>query len=139
MENSDKKIDLKVKEGLRNEFICKKCNVFPRPGVKLMRCCSCTELLCQNCCRFTTKCPLCLHESKEPKISTFIEESKLKKRDNPNTRISLVVYFFSAIFTRHNQQPSNQPTQFLSKHPERGRSVRQQPTALVSDPGYQSC
>ena len=79
MENSDKKIDLKVNEGLRNEFLCKKCDVFPRPGVKLMRCSSCTELLCQNCCRSRTKCPLCQHESKEPKISTFIEESKLKK------------------------------------------------------------
>ena len=50
MENLDKKIDLKVTMGLRNEFLCKKCDIFPRPDLKLMRCSSCTTLLCQNCC-----------------------------------------------------------------------------------------
>ena len=95
MENSDKKIDLKVTMGLRNEFLCKKCDTFPRPDVKLMRCSSCTGLLCQNCCEkddddeddddedddgdIKTKCPLCHHKSKDPKISTFTEESQLMK------------------------------------------------------------
>ena len=77
MENFDKKIDLKVMMGFRNEFLCKKCDIFPRPDVKLMRCTSCTGLLCQNCCDIQTKCPLCRRQSKDPKISTFTEESQL--------------------------------------------------------------
>ena len=84
MENLDKKIDLKVTMGLRNEFLCKKCDIFPRPDVKLMRCSSCTGLLCQNCCKSRNgnprnKCPLCRYESIDPKISTFTEESQLMK------------------------------------------------------------
>ena len=77
MENFDKKIDLKVMMGFRNEFLCKKCDIFPRPDVKLMRCTSCTGLLCQNCCDIQIKCPLCRRQSKDPKISTFTEESQL--------------------------------------------------------------
>ena len=77
MENSDKKIDLKMMMELRNELHCKRCNVFPRPDVKIMRCTSCKQLLCQNCCE--AKCPLCQHESKDPKISTFIEQPELMK------------------------------------------------------------
>ena len=82
MENLDKKIDLKVIMGFRNEFLCKKCDIFPRPDVKLMRCSSCTGLLYQNCCKSQNgnpwnKCPLCRYESKDPKISTFTEESQL--------------------------------------------------------------
>ena len=72
MENLDKKFDLKAS---RNKFICKKCDRFPRPGVKLMRCASCKQLLCQNCCG--EKCPLCQFVSKNKKVSTFIEESEL--------------------------------------------------------------
>ena len=93
MENLDKKIDLKVTMGLRNEFLCKKCAIFPRPDLKLMRCSSCTALLCQNCCEdeddvegqlageidLLTKCPLCHRKSKDAKISTFTEESQLLK------------------------------------------------------------
>ena len=72
MENLDQKFDLKAS---RNKFICKKCDRFPRPGVKLMRCASCKQLLCQNCCG--ENCPLCQFVSKNKKVSTFIEESEL--------------------------------------------------------------
>ena len=77
MENLDKKIDLKMMMEFRNELHCKKCNVFPRPDVKMMRCSSCSELLCSKCCG--TECPLCQYESKDPKIPTFFQQSELIK------------------------------------------------------------
>ena len=91
MENLDKTLDLKVTTGLRNEFLCKRCDIFPRSDVKLMRCSSCTKLLCQNCSErysqprdkkkreMRATCPFCNYESKDPKISTFTEESQLMK------------------------------------------------------------
>ena len=77
MENLDKKVDLKMMMELRNELHCKRCNVFPRPDVKIMRCTSCKQLLCQNCCG--AKCPLCHHKSKDPKIPTFSQQPELMK------------------------------------------------------------
>ena len=81
MENLDENIDLKVTKGLRNEFLCKRCDIFPRPDTKLMRCSSCTKLLCQNCSEIYHQptCPLCFYESKDPKISTFIQEIEVQK------------------------------------------------------------
>ena len=95
MENLDKKIDLKVTMGLRNEFLCKKCDIFPRPDLKLMRCSSCTALLCQNCCEdeddfegqlageidLLTKCPLCHRKSKDAKILIHCMPYTYKTRD----------------------------------------------------------
>ena len=75
MENLDKKIDLKVMMDVRNKLICKECDVFPRPDVKMMLCGSCTQLLCQNCCGI--QCPLCQNESKNPKFPTFIQQPEL--------------------------------------------------------------
>ena len=65
-----------VANTVRNKLICKKCEVLPRPGVKLMRCISCHSFLCQNCCE-DTECPLCQYKSKNPKNSTFIQQSEL--------------------------------------------------------------
>ena len=76
MENLDKNLDLKVMMEFRKELLCKKCDIFPRPDVILMRCGSCTELLCTKCCG--TKCSLCQYESKDPKIPTF-QQSELMK------------------------------------------------------------
>ena len=59
----------------RDKFICKNCQMFPRPTSELKRCAACVQLLCQKCCG--TKCPLCQHESKDPKISTFTEQPEL--------------------------------------------------------------
>ena len=59
----------------RDKFICKNCQTFPRPSSELKRCAACMQLLCQKCCG--TKCPLCQHESKNPKFSTFIEQPEL--------------------------------------------------------------
>ena len=59
----------------RDKFICKNCQTFPRPSSELKRCAACMQLLCQKCCG--TKCPLCQHESQDPKISTFTEQPEL--------------------------------------------------------------
>ena len=77
MENLDKNFDPKVMMEFRKELHCKKCDLFPRPDVKLMLCGSCSQLLCSKCCG--TKCPLCQYESKDPKIPTFIQNSGLMK------------------------------------------------------------
>ena len=63
----------------RKELQCKKCDCFPRPDVKLMRCGSCTKLLCSKCCDGGTECPLCQYKSKSPKIPTLILQSELMK------------------------------------------------------------
>ena len=76
MENFDEKINSEVTKASRNKLICTKCEVFPRPGVKLMRCVSCQLLLCQNCCE-DNECPLCQYKSKDVWISTFIQQSEL--------------------------------------------------------------
>ena len=44
-------------------------------NVKLMKCASCTQLLCQKCCG--NKCPMCQFESKNPKAPTFVVQSEL--------------------------------------------------------------
>ena len=79
MENLDKNFDLKVMMEFRKELHCKKCDCFPRPDVKLMRCVSCTKLLCSKCCDGGTVCPLCQYKSKSPKIPTLILQSELMK------------------------------------------------------------
>ena len=79
MENLDKNFDLKVMMEFRKELHCKKCDCFPRPDVKLMRCGSCTKLLCSKCCGGGTECPLCQYKSKSPKIPTLILQSELMK------------------------------------------------------------
>ena len=74
MENLDKNFDVKVMKEFRKELHCKKCDVFPggifpRSDVKLMRCGSCTKLLCSKCCETKeglfgeNKCPLCQYKS----------------------------------------------------------------------------
>ena len=75
MANSEKEMDCKVTVAFRNKLACKKCDIFPRPDIKVMRCASCKNILCGKCCK--TKCPLCQYESKNPKCSTFIEQSEL--------------------------------------------------------------
>ena len=77
LEKFEKNIDFEVMMAFRNKLICKKCEVFPRPDVNLMVCCSCTELLCGKC--YGTVCPLCKHESKDPKIPTFIQHPGFMK------------------------------------------------------------
>ena len=84
MENLDKNFDVKVMKEFRKELHCKKCDVFPggifpRSDVKLMRCGSCTKLLCSKCCDGGTECPLCQYKSKSPKIPTLILQSELMK------------------------------------------------------------
>ena len=79
MEKLDKNFDLKVMMEFRKELHCKKCDCFPRPDVKLMRCVSCTKLLCSKCCDGGTVCPLCQYKSKSPKIPTLILQSELMK------------------------------------------------------------
>ena len=90
MENLDKNFDVKVMKEFRKELHCKKCDVFPggifpRSDVKLMRCGSCTKLLCSKCCETKeglfgeNKCPLCQYKSNNPKIPTFIQQSELMK------------------------------------------------------------
>ena len=77
MENLEKRprLDCEVTVDFRDKLVCKKCDIFPRPGTEIMRCASCKKILCGNCCG--TKCPLCQHESKNPKCSTFIKEFEL--------------------------------------------------------------
>ena len=75
MENLEKEIDCKVTVAFRNKLVCKKCNIFPRPNTEIMRCASCKNILCGKCCG--TKCPLCQHESRNPKCSTFIKQLEL--------------------------------------------------------------
>ena len=75
MENLDKNFELEVTVAFTNKLICKKCEVFSRPDVKMVICSSCTKLLCQNCCG--TQCPLCQHESQNPKVLTFIQQPEL--------------------------------------------------------------
>ena len=79
MENSNKKFDLKAIVNSRNKFNCKKCDQFPRPDVNgnLMKCASCTQLVCQKCCRNKMKCPLCQFESKNQMVPTFVIQSEL--------------------------------------------------------------
>ena len=72
MANLEKRIDCDVTMDFRNKLVCKKCDIFPRPNTEVMRCGSCKNILCGNCCGI--KCPLCQHESKNPKFSTFIRE-----------------------------------------------------------------
>ena len=62
-------------KNFRNQLLCRKCEKIPKPENSLMRCSSCKELLCNECCG--RKCPLCRHRSKDSKISTFIEETEL--------------------------------------------------------------
>ena len=75
MANFDEKIKFEVTKAFRNKIICQYCEIFPRPGVKMMICSSCTKLLCQNC--QGTACPLCQYKSKDKKSSTFIEHPLL--------------------------------------------------------------
>ena len=97
MENLDENIDLKVTKGLRNEFLCKRCDIFPRPDTKLMRCSSCTKLLCQNCSERYSQprdkkkremrdmCPFCHYQSKDQKkklIDLIISQLRLKKESH---------------------------------------------------------
>ena len=71
----EKEIDCKVTVAFRNQLACKKCDIFPRPNTEVMRCASCRNILCGKCCG--TKCPLCRHESKNPRFSTFTKELEL--------------------------------------------------------------
>ena len=64
-------------QNFRDQLLCRKCEKIPKPENPLMRCSSCKELLCNECCG--RKCPLCRHRSKDSKISTFIEETELTK------------------------------------------------------------
>ena len=75
MENLEKEFDCKVTMAFRNKLVCKKCDIFPRPNTEVMRCVSCKNIMCGKCCG--TKCPLCQHESKNPKVSTFIKDAEL--------------------------------------------------------------
>ena len=72
MANSDKSGDLKVTftKDFRKKLLCKKCEKLPRPGIELMRCGICREILCGNCC--SAQCPLCYE-----KFPIFIKESEL--------------------------------------------------------------
>ena len=64
-------------KNFRDQLLCRKCEKIPKPENSLMRCSSCKELLCNECCG--RKCPLCRHRSKDSKISTFIEQTELTK------------------------------------------------------------
>ena len=75
MENLDKKVDCEVTMSFRNKLVCKNCEILPRPDTEVMRCVSCKNILCGKCCGI--KCPLCQHESKNPKFSTFIKDAEL--------------------------------------------------------------
>ena len=77
MENLEKKVncEVQVTMAFRNKLVCKKCEIFPRPGTEVMRCVSCKNILCGKCCGI--KCPLCQHESKNPKFSTFTKDAEL--------------------------------------------------------------
>ena len=75
MENLKKEITATLTADFRNKLACKRCDIFPRPDTKVMRCASCKNILCDKCCG--TKCPLCQEESKNPKFPTFIEEPEL--------------------------------------------------------------
>ena len=77
MENLEKrqKLDWEVPTAFRDKLVCKKCDILPRPGTEVMRCVSCKNILCGKCCG--TKCPLCRHESKNPRFSTFTKELEL--------------------------------------------------------------
>ena len=59
----------------RNKLVCKNCEILPRPDTEVMRCVSCKNILCGKCCGI--KCPICQHQSKNPKFSTFIKEIEL--------------------------------------------------------------
>ena len=52
--------DIKLNElrNLRNEFICKKCAKFPRPGTKLCICTYCKCVICGPCSQ-CNPCPVC--------------------------------------------------------------------------------
>ena len=76
MKTLEKRIDCEVTVAFRNKLVCKNCDIFPRPNTEVMRCISCKNILCGKCCG-GTKCPLCQHESKNSKFSTFIQESEL--------------------------------------------------------------
>ena len=76
MENLEKEINCKVTMAFRNKLVCKECDIFPRPNVEVLRCALCKNILCGKC-GGGTKCPLCQHESKNPKFSTFIKETEL--------------------------------------------------------------
>ena len=52
-------------KNFRHQLLCRKCEKIPKPENPLMRCSSCKELLCNECCG--RKCPLCRHRSKESK------------------------------------------------------------------------
>ena len=79
------KVDLQVTKAFRNKLICDYCKVFPRPGVKLMRCISCHSFLCDrdDCCgdftyiRDRDECPICKFSNDNPKLSTFIMQNEL--------------------------------------------------------------
>ena len=79
------KVDLQVTKAFRNNLICDYCKVFPRPGVKLMRCISCHSFLCDrdDCCgdftyiRDRDECPICGFSNDNPKLSTFIMQNEL--------------------------------------------------------------
>ena len=75
MANFDEKIKFEVTKAFRNKLTCQYCEIFPKPGVKMMCCSSCTKLLCQNC--RGTACPLCQYKSKNQKFPTFIEQPLL--------------------------------------------------------------
>ena len=77
MENLEKrqKLDWEVPAAFRDKLVCKKCDILPRPGTEVMRCVSCKNILCGKCCG--TKCPLCRHESKNRRFSTFTKELEL--------------------------------------------------------------
>ena len=79
MENFKKRqrldCEVTVDSDFRDKLVCKKCDIFPRPGTEVMRCASCKNILCGKCCG--TKCPLCQHESRNPKCSTFIKQLEL--------------------------------------------------------------
>ena len=76
MENLEKEINCKVTMAFRNKLVCKECDIFPRPNVEVLRCALCKNILCGKC-GGGKKCPLCQHESKNPKFSTFIKETEL--------------------------------------------------------------
>ena len=81
------KVDLQVTKTFRNKLFCDYCEVFPRPGVKLMRCISCHSLICnrENCCGdfenikllAYQECPICQFSNDNPKLSTFIMQNEL--------------------------------------------------------------
>ena len=81
------KVDLQVTKTFRNKLFCDYCEVFPRPGVRLMRCISCHSLICnrENCCGDFenikllpyAECPICQFANNDPKLSTFIMQNEL--------------------------------------------------------------